>query len=172
MLHCAEIKKTLFFLNRRFISSSNAKRARNYELSLYSKTALLELSGWIEESFDGFVIDYLNRTCKEESYRNKCIKFSVKPIYGFNYSDDISKLLITTIGPTNFKIVEDNLKKKKQFDIFHGTLSSLTNVRNRAAHTFLQKATPSYEAPSVILKYYSQILPAMKIIDKTIRYMH
>ena len=167
MLHCAEIKQTLTFLNRRFLSSS-----RNYELSLYSKTALLELSGWIEESFDGFVIDYLHRTCKEESYRNKCIKFSVKPIYGFNYSDDITKLLITTIGPCNFKIVEDNLKKKKQLDIFQGTLSSLINVRNRAAHTFLQKATPSYDAPSVILKYYSQILPAMKTIDRTIRHMH
>ncbi len=167
MLEGTEIKKTLSWLDRQYIAASAKRRISNIELQLYSKLALLELSGWLEQSFDRIVMEYLERTCGDPTYIKKCKDMLIKKVNGFNYETDVQKLLLFIIGPQKFRILENKLKTKGLFDQFHSTLNTLCELRNKAAHTHTRGTTEQFSAPSQILLYYNQITKPMQYIDRS-----
>ena len=59
------IRYNLKLIQKQYDSAMNSSRkSSSLEAVLYSKLAIIELSGWIEETIDTILTDYLTRTIK------------------------------------------------------------------------------------------------------------
>ena len=113
---------------------------------LLSKTALIEFSGWIEQSMDQILYDYLDsHIC--ETYIIKYIKDQIKKNYGFKYENNILRILSITIGAYNL----ENVLNKININLLKTLLDKYSNKRNNAAHTHTLGTIATYDTPSVIL---------------------
>lgn len=113
---------------------------------LLSKTALIEFSGWIEQSMDQILYDYLDsHIC--ETYIIKYIKDQIKKNYGFKYENNILRILSITIGAYNL----ENVLNKININLLKTLLDKYSNKRNNAAHTHTLGTITTYDTPSVIL---------------------
>lgn len=132
---------------------------------LYSKLALLELSGWIEDSVDDLVVGYVDNHIVTYNIQTK-IKEIIKKNHGFDYENNLFRLFSEVIGVNNFENIMDTL----QSDV--NTLKSITKKlslnRNKAAHTSIT-VTRTYDAPSNILAYYRQLKRIFQIIEAEIK---
>ena len=65
------IRYNLKLIQKQYDSAMNSSRkSSSLEAVLYSKLAIIELSGWIEETIDTILTDYLTRTIKNLSLNN------------------------------------------------------------------------------------------------------
>lgn len=83
MVNYVDIEKTLGNLD----STYSASMSDPFLPIILSKTALIEFSGWIEQSMDQILFDYLDfHVC--ESYMVKYIKSQIKNNHGFKYENN------------------------------------------------------------------------------------
>ena len=96
MVNYVDIENTLNYLDSTYLASMSDPLLP----ILLSKTALIEFSGWIEQSMDQILYDYLDsHIC--ETYIIKYIKDQIKKNYGFKYENNILRILSITIGAYN-----------------------------------------------------------------------
>lgn len=138
----------------------------NSAQSLYfSKLALLELCGWIEQTMDYIVIDCSNSKLTEQGNKTLVEQKIVKKTYGFHYEDHFRPMLMKLIGLVKLEQIENNLKSTGDLAILTSQLGSLRQSRDKAAHTTLAGTTPSLEAPSRIKDYLDKIYPIIKKVE-------
>lgn len=131
---------------------------------LLSKTALIEFSGWIEQSMDQILYDYLDsHIC--ETYIIKYIKDQIKKNYGFKYENNILRILSITIGAYNL----ENVLNKININLLKTLLDKYSNKRNNAAHTHTLGTTTTYDAPSVILNDFKCVKPIITAIEHEVQ---
>lgn len=131
---------------------------------LLSKTALIEFSGWIEQSMDQILYDYLDsHIC--ETYIIKYIKDQIKKNYGFKYENNILRILSITIGAYNLENVFDKIN----INLLKTLLDKYSNKRNNAAHTHTLGTTTTYDAPSVILNDFKCVKPIITAIEHEVQ---
>ena len=163
MISRCYITNILKDLNRGYIKSSSSKKSL-----FYSKLAVIELCGWIEESMDDIIIRCAHRKLKLAS----SIKFTerqiVKPNYGFTYDGHFRKMLIQLVGIITTEKIE-RLVDPTISDIFKSQLESLKSVRNSEAHTHLKGFTRSIDAPSATLGRLPSIYSGLNEYDRVIR---
>ena len=142
MVNYVDIENTLNYLDSTYLASMS-----DHLLPiLLSKTALIEFSGWIEQSMDQILYDYLDsHIC--ETYIIKYIKDQIKKNYGFKYENNILRILSITIGAYNL----ENVLNKININLLKTLLDKYSNKRNNAAHTHTLGTTTTYDTPSVIL---------------------
>ncbi|WP_455524138.1 hypothetical protein [Porphyromonas endodontalis] len=129
---------------------------------LLSKTALIELCGWIEDSIDQILYDYLgSRLSNLDLVKN--IKDQIKRNHGFKY-ESVLGMLSMAIGARDLEI----LLSKIQFPILEGHLNAYSSKRNKAAHTHIVGTTPTYDAPSKILQDFKSIMSVITVIEREI----
>jgi hypothetical protein len=150
-------------LDRLYNASRSQKKA-----VYYSKLALLELCGWIEESMDDIVLRYCNKKLKLTASKDD-IKGIVKNNAGFQYNSNFRPLLMRAIGIINLEKIEAKLEKRGKITRLSSLLGNLKSSRNDAAHTFLKGVTRTYNAPSKIKQDFLSIYAILKEIDNKVR---
>lgn len=133
---------------------------------MYSKLALLEFAGWLEETFGKILHYYVdkhitNKDC-EDLYNN-----IIGKTYGLN-PEKILKLFCQILGCKLYEKVYIDLKNKQLLPQFLTILKSINTKRNDAAHTSVN-ILKTYDAPSVILSIFNQINPAVQELEKLIK---
>lgn len=159
MVNYVDIENTLNYLDSTYLASMSDPLLP----ILLSKTALIEFSGWIEQSMDQILYDYLDsHIC--ETYIIKYIKDQIKKNYGFKYENNILRILSITIGAYNLENVFDkiNINLLK-------TLLDKYSKRNNAAHTHTLGTTTTYDAPSVILNDFKCVKPIITAIEHEVQ---
>ena len=92
MVNYVDIENTLIHLDTSYLSSMSDPLLP----ILLSKTALIEFSGWIEQSMDQILYEYLDsHIC--ETRIVQYIKGLINKNYGFKYEDNILKILSSAL---------------------------------------------------------------------------
>ena len=131
----------------------------------YSKLAVIEFSGWIEDSVDSIVYDYIDNHIVDPIVK-KNIKENVNGNYGFKYYSNLFKVFTSVLGVDTWENIEDKLKPQNLVDLVNVT-STFTGIRNKAAHSYIV-VTTTFSSPSSTIAAYNKVKPAMKIIEKEI----
>ena len=112
-------------LKKDYILSDN--EANNQCLLL--KLALLEFSGWVEETLDEIYIS-IGTTNNEK----ELIERYISSCYSYN-ERNVKDCLIFCLGKDNFKNLANSYDKKKK-GIFINKLNEMSKNRNKNAHTY------------------------------------
>ena len=160
MVNYVDIENTLNYLDSTYLASMSDPLLP----ILLSKTAFIEFSGWIEQSMDQILYDYLDsHIC--ETYIIKYIKDQIKKNYGFKYENNILRILSITIGAYNLENVFDKIN----INLLKTLLDKYSNKRNNAAHTHTLGTTTTYDAPSVILNDFKCVKPIITAIEHEVQ---
>lgn len=160
MVNYIDIEQTLIHLDTAFQNSMSDPSLP----VLLSKTALMEFSGWIEQSLDIILHEYLdNHVCEPPivSY----VKEQIGKNYGFRYKDNVLRILSITIGAYHL----ENVLDKINVVVFQTILDQYSKNRNKAAHTHIAGTTTTFNAPSTVLRDFRQIKPIIVIIEHEIQ---
>jgi len=162
------ISKSYIFNNLKTIESLYRKSPTTKNCLFYSKLAILELCGWIEESMDDIILRCAKRYLKD----NDNLKFVkdkvVKKTYSFEYERHFKKMLIQILGIINLEKLEKKFDSIK-FNLFESNLETLKIYRDNEAHTHIKGTTRRLDSPSVTLNRYKIIYDGLKEIDNKIR---
>lgn len=164
MIAVSYIDNTLKELDKLYNTSSSQKKA-----IYFSKLALIELCGWIEETVDDIILRHANRHLKEKDNKSYCKDSIVKPNYGFEYKRNIRPMLISLIGLIEVEKLEKELEKTGQVTALKGHLGNIKDSRNLAAHTYLKGVTRNFNAPSRTIGDFNRIKPILEKIDQELR---
>lgn len=153
------INNTLTLLDNSFNSTTDVNL-----LSLYSKLAVLEFSGWIEVSFDTLCTDYVNRKIVEAANKNKILQI-VNKHYGYSYDKDIFPIMCSVIGINNWENILDSFPSVS-FSNMTSILGTYKSLRDSAAHTNTRSGiTPTFRAPSTVIVDFGHIKPAFQYLE-------
>lgn len=136
-------------------------------MQFYSKLAMIEFCGWIEDTIDDILEDYLDNHIVENPFRNKIDKI-IKSNYGFGYEKNLFKIFCTVVGSNNWENIMDSLPIVESQN-FENITNYYSPLRNNVAHTHTSGTTPTYTAPSVILGDFRNLLTAMQSIESRIQ---
>ena len=134
---------------------------------LFSKLAVLEFCGWIEESFDDVLYQYIGNHIVDSNHI-RITKKLVENNYGFDYEKHTFKLFSIVLGINNWENILDKLSTRELTN-FQTILKGYSKIRNNAAHTYTPIGTTrTYDAPSVVLGEFNKIKIPIQIIEKEI----
>jgi hypothetical protein len=164
MIAKSHITTTLNELDKLYNNASSQKKT-----IYFSKLAVIELCGWIEETLDMILIKHGNRNLKKNENKKYCKKQIVKRNYGFQYDENIRIMLIKLIGLIQVEKLEHELEKTAQITSLKSTLTGLKQERNEAAHTYLKGITRRFNAPSRTIGDFNNIKVILENIDNELR---
>ena len=127
----------------------------------FSKLAVLELSGWIEEAFDVIANRAVKRRVKSSKFE-KLAKSAIKRNHGFRYDDNFLDMMAKLIGLPECEQLERYLDSDGSLTILTSELDALVNQRRVAAHVALAHTTVGFDSPSVSLGRLQTIHPIVK----------
>ena len=128
----------------------------------YSKLAVIELCGWIEESFDKIAERCIQNRLTTHQFRqifNDGIKESN---HGFAFTKNFRKMMISTIGVVNTEKLVLQLTSSGEIIVLESTLDTLKTERNRAAHETTAGTMRTYQAPSITKQQLSDLYPIIR----------
>ncbi len=151
MIARSYIEATLDSLDKKYATASSQK-----ESWLYSKLAILELCGWIEESMDDIVLRCAKRHLGTSKYFKDYREKYVDKVHGFGYSQHFRSMLQGLLGVIVMRKVEKEVDTIK-LDRLKSTLGTLKATRDKMAHTHIRGTTPSIDAPSRTISNYKVV---------------
>ena len=151
MLAKRNIETTLLKLDQKYLDPQATNDDRNY----YSKLALMELCGWIEQSVDKIAKEYASSRIVSTNELRSYEADILDKLYSFKYKKIRKDVLIYLVGIIGTQKIEARMGA--DLSILKSTLGSLASTRNRAAHTYIKGVTMTYDAPSLISAYLRQI---------------
>jgi hypothetical protein len=160
MESAARLRKTLQFLDSMYQRHQTAEDPE--EAVAFAKLAVLEFCGWVEMTIDDIARSAVSASLPTVGDR-KPLEALIKATSGFDYSRNVTPLLVSALGSVRFSIVENTMKEEALLDMFKNTLNStdFIRMRNCAAHTFNDGTQRNYDAPSSVLGKLQQIAPLM-----------
>lgn len=166
MLNTKRIERTLRFLDREYnrqISSGDRERP-----TIYSKLGVLELSGWVEESFDEIARNGVRQRLRTTRSRD-VLERKITGTHGFTYKRHSRELLAVALGSIALLKIEKTLARDGSLEKLKSELGNLNSQRKTAAHTFVKGTTKSFDAPSVTLARYYRIKPVLLRLWKMVK---
>ena len=163
MLSGTKISRNLTELSSRYSANTGNSRDPFY----YSKLALIELCGWIEQSMDAIALDCARRHLKSKSNMNY-IESSIRRTYSFTYKDHFREMLIQVIGIINVEELERMVDPRK-FDAMKTSLGYLKSRRDSLAHTYIDQVTTSVDAPSLVNFHFQNVFDGLEDIERCVR---
>lgn len=133
----------------------------------YSKLALLELCGWLEESIDTIILDYAKKNIKENN-NLKIIAERIKYNSGFAYEKNFKSLLVIVVGLIVFEKIEKNIDTSKLV-LFKSTLHTLKKIRDSEAHTHLKGVTRTIDSPSKTILHFNYLYDGLLEFENTLK---
>jgi hypothetical protein len=159
MITKSYLLKTLNWLDQLY----NDPTADDQKTSSYSKLALIELCGWIEETMDDIVLRCAKR-CLKSPANKKFIDKTVHNTNSFEY-EAFRKMLMMVIGLATLEKIEEKLEKTGKISALKGDLGNLKTSRNRAAHTHTKGTLTTYDAPSKTKYNFDRIYALLTELD-------
>lgn len=134
----------------------------------YSKLAILELCGWIEESMDDIARRCANRNLRDRQNRSFVKKTIIKRVHGFEYNNHFRAMLMQVIGLITLEKVEKRIDQTK-LQMMKAALNTLKHHRNTEAHTHLKGTTRRLDAPSVTKRRFVEVYKGLKSFEDELR---
>lgn len=131
----------------------------------YSKLAVIEFSGWMEDSVDSIVYEYIDNHILDPIVK-QTIKKNVNGNFGFKYYSNLFKVFTSVLGVNTWENIEDKLKPQHFADLLNVT-NTYTGIRNKAAHSSIV-VMATFSSPSTTIAAYNKVKPAMIIIENEI----
>lgn len=137
---------------------------------LYSKLAVIEFCGWIEQMIDAILIEYISNKLVESANFDFIKKNIIEQNYGLHYEKNVRKMLMNIVGMNNLESLEDSLESHSAYlTTLKSILGSFTTSRNTAAHTYTPYgATPTYQSPSVVISNIRTITPILQKVEQLV----
>lgn len=167
MINYVDIENNIVIIEVKYNNPSTS----THEQILYSKLAVLEFCGWIEESLDQILKDYIitKVSTTNQTYIDKCV---IRKNSGFQYENYTRKMFCSVLGIENLETIETILNYGGQISTLESLLSNYTGLRNNAAHNSTPIGTTlSYNAPSIVLSDFRRIKPIFVDLESTISYL-
>lgn len=167
-----KIQSNLAILEARFDESMSSTQLRRGAIlaAMFSKLAILEVCGWLEQTIDSILYYYVNMTVSDRQIREVIKKQVIDSVYGFKYATDLKPLMMKILGAKNFYCIEFRLKKKGFDQILFNCIENLNRQRNVAAHTYWTgSAQQRFNAPSATRQVFNQMLPIVLEIDMCVK---
>lgn len=155
------ISITLTDLDARY---SQALTSSSQQSVFYSKLAILEYCGWIEEAFDKIARRCLKNKLKSQPYRQILEDSVIGNNHGFQYKTNVRPMLIKAIGLSEMEKIELELRDRGRLEVLISELDAVKVYRDSAAHTWRLNTTQSYPAPSVTKSRLDTLFPIAKEI--------
>jgi len=141
-----------------------ASYARNADLrNFYSKLALLEFCGWIEQSIDNITSRIKKKLKKNENIQY--VESIIKQTSSFTYDKHFRKTLIKTFGIFNVEQIEKKIDVNKK-DQLRISLNNLKKIRDDHAHTYVYGTTAKFWAPSYTVSFFNKVYDGLREFEK------
>ncbi len=163
MITKSYIEKNLKEIESLYNHSSSPKQSL-----YYSKLALLELCGWIENSLDDIVIRLSKRLLRNITHQTYLTRDVIKIIHCFTYETNFRRMLEAIIGLNGVELMEMKVDRRL-FDPMVGTLGSLKGKRDDYAHNYIKGITMTLDAPSRIKMYFYTIYNGLINVDNVLK---
>ncbi len=163
MIDKVGIEKNLRQIDRLYARSSSAQ-----EGLLFSKLAILELCGWIENSMDNIVLNTARQLIRQPKHLEYFKKEVVGKVYGFEYEKHFRRMVIALIGLHGVETMEKNVHLHV-FDPMCASLNALKPNRDTLAHGYIEGATTHLDAPSVILGRFRTVYAGLVDIERVLK---
>lgn len=149
----------------------NEPSVGNDRPKLLSKLALLELCGWIEETFDELIREVDKITINDSKWVSECV---IKKTSGFTYLSHLRPMLVTLIGEILTRRVENEMDNKHNGELerMKSLLGTLWEKRCNLAHADVAANVASqvkFDAPSwsinqfrILNKYFNSLDASIK----------
>lgn len=165
MIRYAKTRQLLHKLDRRYTKS----QTRDPTLSIvYSKAAILEVCGWLEETFDEIAHNCVRQRLRTLE-RRKFLDDKIKATHGFEYKTKARPLIAHAIGVVRLLEIEKELESSASLIVLTTACSNLNKLRQDAAHTTLSGRKMTYPAPSVAIQEFEKCLPITKQLWELVR---
>jgi hypothetical protein len=133
----------------------------------YSRLAVLEVGGWIEDSMDDLVRLYSRRKrIKIKAYLDY-VEEIIGRNYGFGYENNFKKMMRAALGATLLSNVESGMDVVKK-QALESALSVLYPERNQHAHRSIRTAI-SFTAPSVCQAHFNDVYTGLKEFERILK---
>jgi hypothetical protein len=167
MITESDLLENLNELDELYNGATNKKNDK--QAIYYSKLALLELCGWIEESMDDIIMQCSNSKLKDNKNKKYLEDKIIKSNNGFRYNENFREMLIKTIGIIQLEKLEIKLEKQGIVTNLKSALDNIKDKRNQAAHTFLKGVTRTYDASSVTRENFLEIYELLKLFERELK---
>jgi len=128
----------------------------------YSKLAVIELCGWIEESFDKIAKRCIKSKIATHQFEQIFDDSILGGNHGFTFKKHFRKMMISTIGIVNTEKLVAQLISSGEISVLESTLENLKLERNRAAHETTAGTMKTYQAPSITLQQLVILYPIIR----------
>lgn len=162
------VDKTQIENNLTQIKSLFQKHIGDDEAPYYSKLAILETCGWIEETMDDIVKLCAERHLANLDNLNYVKNTIIRRTTSFEYERHFRHMLMRILGIINLEKLEGSLDQHK-FTPMKSSLDYLKKRRDEQAHTYIKNTTPRLDAPSVTERRLQDIYEGLKDIEASIR---
>lgn len=132
------------------------------EATYYSKLALLEYCGWIEETMDKIAKRCVKGKLRTTPYRQIFRDGIIGGTHGFQYDKHFRPMMIKTVGIVKMEKLHKHLDNNGMLAPFINELKAVKVDRNDAAHTWIEGTTKTYPAPSIAKNRLLNIYPILK----------
>lgn len=127
----------------------------------FSKLAIIEYCGWIEETMDAIIVGYAKGKIKTSPFEES-LKSKIENTYGFQYKKHFRPLLVHVVGIIRCEKIQIELDSNGDLATLKSELNSYVEHRNNAAHTHINKVLPRYPSPSATLGSLQIVYPILK----------
>jgi len=165
MVRKTEIQNNLNQIEKLYQKYMSGSRGRRGEY--FSKLAIIETCGWIEESMDDIIRGCANKHLKEPKNFG-FVEGLIKDTHSFKYHDNFRKMLIQTIGIINVEKLERVFDTNK-FIQMTSSLGELKQRRDDQAHTYIKGTTQTIDAPSWTKRRFLNTYEGLKDVESCIR---
>lgn len=163
MVTLSTIQANLKSLDRKYNKATSIK-----DSLFYSKLALLELCGWIEESMDDIIRRHAGRHLTKKCNLDHVKTQIIKRTNSFDYHQNFRNMLIRLIGIIGVEQLETRLDQHK-LQVFTATLATLKQARDSEAHTHIRGITRRINAPSATLALLPSLFEGLRDFDSAIQ---
>jgi hypothetical protein len=160
------VKKTQIQSNLNQIEKLYQKYMGGRRGLYFSKLAIIEACGWIEESMDDIIRGCANKHLKEQK-NLKSVEELIRETHSFKYDPSFRDMLIQIIGIINVEKLEQVFDEHK-FTQMTSSLGELKQRRDDQAHTHIKGTTLTIDAPSVTKKRFQNVYEGLKDIESRI----
>ena len=150
------IAKSSILQNIKNLDALYSKATSQKKSLFYAKLAILELSGWIEESMDDIVLRFATKHLKEIPNQDFVRKEVVGRTNSFTYERHFRPRLVKLVGIVRIERLESKIDQVK-FQQLKQSLTALKYARDTEAHTHLKGTTRRLDAPSVTKQHFFSV---------------
>ena len=127
----------------------------------FSKLGILELSGWLEESFDSLARRSVKNLISEQKFHN-LVDDAVGKNHGFHFDNNFLLMLSKISGLPLCEQFHSFLDNDGSLSVLKADIEMLLIQRRKAAHVSLAATTIPFDSPSVTIARLNRIYPILR----------